>query len=882
MNRFPHLHGSGDFPGSGRELYEQIPGAFDYSEWGEGAKLTLTSVPWGVYAPGVAADRPGFDTEEAREKWFAQHLAKETSETHYLQTRVRYQINDYVEIPFTFDYASRYNYLFVEYPSAPVPSGDKGLRKWFFHITDIRYGSPSSTTVSLTPDWWVTIAPLMEVNHMILERGHAPVAVSSADDYLSAPIDNSEYLLSPDIDYGGRSVVASHDETVYNSGDVYAVICMRGVPISGDFADYRMPFNNSTISNGVPSDWQFCILATDLPGFLNVWQANAAQSMQAMDALYLIGDKLLKKGSSVEVFGYTCYNAAQGGSFETTVKLDQDKFGFPDSIKHLAKLYTYPYSFIELADESGSTIELRVENLTEGAVKIESALNGAFPWLTVSAHVTGYGGARSVVTFSTCERNEFGAGGFWYDTLKSWGVPCYKINQSAAQAYDYHTHFSRIQQTKNAETSYDNAVRSANTANENALAGNETANANAKNSNAAANANALASNAMSNENSLASNATAQTNATNSANNMSANNALTVAMNNAVTATSIDQGLIGLGYSNSKLKTDTQYDIGNSNASFDADMAQLAVAATNNDSTAALGTIAAAATIVGGAVSGDAGSALGGVADLVNTGAQWAATNASITVSQSNNTSVYDQAITSAYGKQDSAIDFARGTTQTNNNALNANNTTKNNAATSITDNNVNLTNTNASNTKATADANANRSKETADANANRTKTTADSNADSTKATADANADRSKETALANSAAVRANAYAAIDNAIKEAAMGAPVSYGLAQNGEYSNTRPMMLSVNVVTESKSAIKQAATQFLRYGYALGQAWDFESWNLMKNFTYWKVSDVWATGVNKVPEEGQDVFRRMLYDGVTVWRDPDMIGKVSIYDN
>ena len=53
-------------------------------------------------------------------------------------------------------------------------------------------------------------------------------------------------------------------------------------------------------------------------------------------------------------------------------------------------------------------------------------------------------------------------------------------------------------------------------------------------------------------------------------------------------------------------------------------------------------------------------------------------------------------------------------------------------------------------------------------------------------------------------------------------------------------------------------------------------------MRNFTFWQVSDIWATGVDAVPEEGQDAFRRMLYDGVTVWRDPDKIGKVSIYDN
>lgn len=860
MNRFPHLKGSGDFPGIGRELYEQIPGAFDYGEWGEGAKLTVTSVPWGVYAPGVSADRPGFETEKQRDDWFARHLAKTTSEAHYLETRVRYQINDYIEVDFTFDYASRYNYLIVEYPDAPVTYGDSGIRKWYYHITEIKYDSPSCTTLMLVPDWWVTVAPLMSVNHMILERGHAPVAATSVSDYLSAPLDNSELLLTPDVDFGGRSIVATHADTVFNDGDVYAVICMRGVPIDGDFSDYKMPFSNSTFNNGVPSGWNFCLLAADLPGFLTAWQGAAAQSMQALEVLYFVGEKLLAKGQAFERWGYTLYNGAQGGKHTASVELSPEKFGFDASVSKLAKLYTYPYSFIEVADERGNVTELRVENLVEGKVQVESALNGAFPWLTVSAHVTGYGGKRSAISFSTAEAQDFGAGGFWYDTLKSWGVPCYKINQSAAQANDYHTHYSREQSENSAAVALANAQRSANTGNANTLASNATANANALSSNATANANALASNA-----------TARTNVTNNADNMGTNNAVTIAMNNAIVATSIDQGYKGVALANTKLRTDTQYDVGNCNASFDADMAQLAVASANNDAQAVAGVISGAVSMAASVAKADVGGGLDAMAGIIDTGASWATTSANIAVSQSNNIEVYNQSITSAYGKQDSAIDYGANANGVNNDALQANNTTKNDAASTICQNNKNLMNANADNTKATADA-----------NANRVKANADSTANATKATADGNAARTLETSLANAQASYDNALAAITASVAEASMQAPASYGVSQNGEFSNTRPMMISVNVVTESKSAIKQAATQFLRYGYALNQTWDFTGWNLMKHFTFWKVSDVWATGVNAVPEEGQDAFRRMLYDGITLWSDPDEIGKVSVYDN
>ena len=860
MRRYPHLTDAPEFPGSGRALYEQIPGSFDYDTWGEGAKLTVTSVPWSVYAPGIATDRPGFETEKQRDDWFAQHCAKTTSETHYLETRVRYQINDYVEVDFTFDYASRYNYLIVEYPNAPVSYGTEGMRKWYFHITEIKYDAPSCTTLMLVPDWWATVAPFMSVNHMILERGHAPLANSSVSDYLSAPIDNSEYLLSPDVDFGGRSIVAAHDDIVFNDGNVYAVLCLRGVPIDGDFADYKMPFMNATFNNGVPSGYQFCVLASELAAFLTAWQENAPQSMQALEALYFVGEKLLAMDVPFTLWDCTLRCGAQGKKHVETFELSEQAFGFADNVKHLAKLYTYPYSFIEIADERGDVTEIRIENLTEGKVQLESALNGAFPWLSVSAHVTGYGGKRSALTFATAQQEEFGAGGFWYDTLKSWGVPCYKINQSAAQANDYRTHYSRVQRAADAKVTYDNATASAETANENALA-----------SNATANENALASNATANENALASNANARNNVANSVNNMANNNAVTVAMNNALTTTSIDQGYKGVALSNTKIRTDTQYDLGNCNASFDADMAQLAVAATNNDTQAAAGVISGAISMGAAVAKGDLGAGLDAMSGIINTGATWTTTSASIAVSQSNNVEVYNQSVTSAYGKQDSAIAYGANSNGVNNDALTANNTTRNNAATTMSENN-----------QLCATLNADANKTTADDNANRTKTTGDANANRSLATGNANANRSKDTAISNALTSYDNAIAAIASSVSEASMQTPLSFGIAQNGEFSNTRPMMLSVNVVTESKSAIRQAAAQFLRFGYALNQPWEFESWNLMRNFTYWKVSDVWATGTGAVPEEGQDAFRRMLYDGITIWSDPDKIGKVSIYDN
>ena len=92
----------------------------------------------------------------------------------------------------------------------------------------------------------------------------------------------------------------------------------------------------------------------------------------------------------------------------------------------------------------------------------------------------------------------------------------------------------------------------------------------------------------------------------------------------------------------------------------------------------------------------------------------------------------------------------------------------------------------------------------------------------------------------------------------------------------------MVCANVVTQALGAIARAGDEFLRYGYFYNRQWDFDGdWNIGRYFTYWKLSDFWVRGLN-VPDMYVDKLRFFLYGGVTVWRRPEDIGNVSIYDN
>lgn len=152
----------------------------------------------------------------------------------------------------------------------------------------------------------------------------------------------------------------------------------------------------------------------------------------------------------------------------------------------------------------------------------------------------------------------------------------------------------------------------------------------------------------------------------------------------------------------------------------------------------------------------------------------------------------------------------------------------------------------------------------------------------TAATQKANATRDQTTQKANAARDRDTVAHAISNQIAQAALDEPLLWGNNANGEHATTRPLALFSNVVTQDAGTVRRFGDDFLRYGYSLNQQITFDgNWCLMPKFTYWRLADFWVEGLN-VPDMYVDKIRFFLYGGVTVWRKPEEIGRVSLYDN
>ena len=138
------------------------------------------------------------------------------------------------------------------------------------------------------------------------------------------------------------------------------------------------------------------------------------------------------------------------------------------------------------------------------------------------------------------------------------------------------------------------------------------------------------------------------------------------------------------------------------------------------------------------------------------------------------------------------------------------------------------------------------------------------------------------TMIANAARDRATVTSAIANQQAQAAIGEPSTFGDFQNGDYATSRPLALFSNVVTQDDYTIRKCGDDFLRYGYSYGAQWAFDgNWCPMPHFTYWRLTDFWVKGL-QIPDMYVDKLRFFLFGGVTVWKKPEDIGHVTIYEN
>lgn len=899
---FPHLKDT-QFPYLDRENVYEFRNEFDYTRWNPRTVVHLLNVRW----DSSYRDVPLFASDNERDRWFERHVETEIE----LVQAARILPDGYIKLPLPYDVATMYNYLYIEAPIATSEDSPieyeivNGLRKWFFFIDSIEYGSPNCTHTYLTLDAWTTFQSKIKIRYMMLERGHAPVAATDTDTYLANPVENCEHLLTSDVDFGGRSIVRHSDFIPFGNGRKYVVFASMatradmlvmgqrtgngtGAWTAASFSDssgrdghdlnisgyvwgngYDYSTLRTRVTNGasnldrvannitcwaIPATACFGFRGDDYDqSFLVRLGRECPSFMQTIRAMFVVDESMISFNyDPVTICGYELRYCRGVEEEPIAIELNRDMFSIPERYQRFAKLYTFPYSVLELTDNDGRTIDVHIEDT--GQLSFQRITSLAFPYLDMRVLFHGIAGSGSTSykwTSLTGTEETINIGSDdWGNILFDWPIPTYALYMDGETSYYLHRDGDLKNARIDAVTGYHASMREANCAKNNAIAL-----ADASESNANADADTLVANTA-----------------NSCNAQTANTALTVAANNANVAESNLASSDVVFYGNDTIRRKGIND----------NVLMVVSTSVNNETTVATTSNTSDAGVITGAMSGVSGSmgaavsateagspsagvgmlAIGGVMGAVGgmvTG-HYAMENAKVITQASqtvtdNTVDTNEQNRNIVTSNNDLEVDRTNDSKERQNENSNA-------CLTSQTANNVGAATANAGNSASTTRGNAARSSGTARSNAGYTQLAAERTA--------------KEVLDAAQRKAR--------NRMECAQNDTPVSFGETSGSvapDYHRTRGVQIKVR--TQSDSAIARAGDYFARYGYAYDGVWDMRGWLCpMGHFCYWKARDIWLECEGATGNHNDKVLTDMFRTGVTVWKNPDEIGRVSIYDN
>lgn len=568
--RFPHLTDETAFPGNDGNVFGQYPNDFQYDRWGIGTKITVCRVPWDL-------DRNVVDwgTPDAIIEYF--HNLDGSS--FKLESEMNREPDGSIRLPIPISNLKKYNYLFVEYkvPTSteqPLDYANTERQPFIgFFMRDFRFIAPSTTEANLDTDWWTTSITSLSVQNLMLERGHAPMAAVSVDEYLADPLHNNRYLLTSDVSFAEPSITtAAQFESWMATTEPLMVLAVTSSlqqaqamlakkdlggkntnpTFSNDPArwgrEYRVngyswagvsPYKDAEVkstpwstSTGLPTGvTMIAVKVKSAKIFLEYIQSNSPELFSVIQSCFLIPGSLVASTEAGTYGGVQLYELKPLEQLPPVpVELEKEDFGYPDEYSRIAKLYTYPYAGLTFSDNEGHTTEVRIE-YTSG-VKIHRRVSLAYPYLRAQAFLSGVNGSGST-SYEWVDANGLKKTGSmpeaeWTETLMEYEIPTYALTQTSYSQYLLQHSTDAEQERLRELQAYHNSVRSlnqstenakdsANTAHDNGIRSNDTSKGNGDRSNDTSLANTKASNATAYANTTASNLTAYNNAVASAN-----------------------------------------------------------------------------------------------------------------------------------------------------------------------------------------------------------------------------------------------------------------------------------------------------------------------------------------------------------------------------
>lgn len=523
MARFPRLkEADGTYPYLERVNPFGRKVDFDYTRYDYTATMKLCRVPWTADYRHVV----NWADAQARDDWFSE-LDGYTIE---LPDGFVYAQLDSVNVEVPFDVCLAYNYIYMQVPELtpddPIRhEGATSVRTICAFIAEPIYHAPSATELVLQLDAWTTYLPHLYVSGLMLDRGHAPMYATSATSYIRDPITHAANLLTPDVNFGAPTIVRDSEFEVCSTAAPIMVLAstipygsLNGIARAGSGSSSGPTFSDAdsryghqlvvggyewatgttyagmtnpssvthTASNAAPGYYYYGIMgAAVASGALDTIAAALPVFVTACDGAYIVPSDLVNLGTVHTVNGVQVYEVGTEPTMQelASYRLDLEAFGYPERYADIAKLYTFPYAVLEVSDDAGTSLEIRVED-THGYLVSYQRLSAAFPFLSWQAMVVNVSSVAEGATYtwtnlngSTTQRSLPGADFAAYTI--DLGIPTYALHLDARTSAAMRSYTDAQQQREQAIAGYQSTMRSANTGRENTVDSNYVARTNA-------------------------------------------------------------------------------------------------------------------------------------------------------------------------------------------------------------------------------------------------------------------------------------------------------------------------------------------------------------------------------------------------------------------
>lgn len=465
--------GEAGFPHAQNVDVYKYDNSFDYQKYDyTQMRLTICSVPWDMGEAHIGnrtIDGVGnvvyFGSREKRDAWF-DSIPDDSCyrfETKYKELHM----DDTITVPIPFDVVIQYNYVFVEYSLFANDNdlvdyeSEENVKKWAYFIRSVESLSPNTSRLTVMADTWQTFIYDFDITGMILERGHAPMFAMKTDEYLKDPINNNGYLLSEDVNFGDLQKVTKTQVAVFNAENMRACIVINSDAM-GNWSDDNTP-TAINYAGGVPNYQILSCEPENLAALLDSLDETIPQFRQTIKAVFFISSDYLELNDTFTFGGVEVATVKSNTAQINKTLLERSKkdWDYPTEYQNLAKLYTFPYSAIEVVDENGEATLIKVED-TGASLSVDVCANLVYPYINLQSVIKGFGGSESAtVKFSNITDKSFNFSGRWYELTHKWEIPCFGVTLDSETQYNTEHKYDLDLMLRNAEIDRQIAKRNA-------------------------------------------------------------------------------------------------------------------------------------------------------------------------------------------------------------------------------------------------------------------------------------------------------------------------------------------------------------------------------------------------------------------------------------